>query len=217
MTDFTLICCVVNIGDASKVLKSARKHGIKKSVISIGKGTLSSRLLTFLKINETRKEIVSMVVETELASEAIKGISKDMAFEKPHHGIAFTHPASGLFDSEHKAENNTKKNEVENSMYNAIYVIVERGKAEDVIDAANKAGARGGTIVNARGSDSQETKKLFSIEIEPEKEKVIIIAKSELKNDIVEALKKHLNIDEPGNGIIYVLDVKEVYGLHQDR
>jgi len=216
MAEFRLICCVVNMGDASKVLKAAGKHGIKEAVISIGKGTLNSRLLSILKINEIRKEIVSIVVETELATEAIKGISKDMAFEKPHHGIAFTHPVSGLFGSRHKNEKSEKANEVENNMYNAIYVIVERGNAEDVVEAATKAGARGATIVNARGAGSQETKKLFSIEIEPEKEKVIIIAKRELKDDIVEAVKSRMNIDEPGNGVIFVLDVNEVYGLHQD-
>ena len=215
MAEFRLICCVVNMGDASKVLKAARKHGIKEGVISIGKGTISSQLLTFLKINEMRKEIVSMVVEAELATEAIKGISKDMAFEKPHHGIAFTHPVSGLFGDRHQDKKNTKTCEVENSMYNAIYVIVEKGQSEDIIDVANKAGARGATIVKARGSGSEEAQKLFSIEIVPEKEKIIIITESELKNNIVEAIKEHMNIDEPGNGIIFVLDVNEVYGLHK--
>ena len=216
MADYKLICCVVNMGDASKVLRAAGKYGVADSVISIGKGTLNSRLLTFLKINEVRKEIVSMVVETELAAEAIKGISKDMAFEKPHHGIAFTHPVSSVFGMTHKPEKNTKTNEVESSMYNAIYVIVERGKAEAIVEAANSAGARGATIINARGSGSQETQQLFSIEIEPEKEKVIIIAKRELKDAIVEAIKIQANIEKQGNGIMFVLDVNEVYGLHQD-
>jgi Nitrogen regulatory protein PII len=215
MAEYRLICCVVNMGDASKVLKVARKHGVKEGIVSVGKGTMNNRVLTVLKINEVRKEIVSMVVETELATQAIKSISKDMAFEKPHHGIAFTHPVSGLFGSKHKAEKNTKMDEVENSMYNAIYVIVERGTAEEVVEAANKAGAQGATIVNARGSGSQETQRLFSIEIEPEKEKVIIIAKAELKDGIVEAVKKQMHIDEPGNGVIFVLDVNEAYGLHQ--
>jgi len=214
MAEFRLICCVVNMGDASKVLKVARKHGVTDCVISIGKGTLNSRLLAFLKINDMRKEIVSMVVETELATETINAISKEMAFNKPHHGIAFTHPVSGLFGSVHKEEKNTKTSEVENIMYNAIYVIVERGKAEDIVEVANQAGARGATIVNARGSGNQETYRLFSIAIEPEKEKVIIITKCEFKDAIVEAIKSYTNIDERGNGIIFVLDVNEVYGLH---
>ena len=100
-------------------------------------------------------------------------------------------------------------------MYSAIYVIVERGKAEDVVEVANKAGSRGATIVNARGSGSQEAQKLFSLEIESEKEKVIIIAKSEMKDAIIEAIRNHLDIDAPGTGIIFVMDVNEVYGLHQ--
>jgi Nitrogen regulatory protein PII len=215
MAEFALICCVVNIGDSSKVLKFARKYGIKEGIVSIGKGTLNSRLLTFLKINEIRKEIVSMIVEGESAFETIKGISEDMAFEKPHHGIAFMHSVSGLSDDKHNFEENTKKTEVKNCMYSAIYIIVERGKAEDVIEVANNAGSRGGTIVNARSAGSHETQKLFSLEIEPEKEKIIIIAKTELKDNIITAVKNHLNLDEPDNCTIFVLDVNEVYGLHQ--
>ena len=216
MAEFRLICCVVNMGDASRVLSVAKKHGVKEFVTSIGRGTLNNRLLKFFKIYDVRKEIVSMVVPTELASEAIEDISKHMAFEKPHHGIAFIHPVSELLGSKYDNNKKTQTNEVEISMYNAIYVIVERGKAEDVVEAANKAGARGATIINARGSGSQDAKKLFSIEIEPEKEKIIIIAKQELKDSIVEAIKEYMTTDEPGNGVIFVLDVNEVHGLHKD-
>ena len=216
MAEFRLICCVVNRGEASRVLKFAKKYGVKEGVVSMGKGTLNSRLLTFLKIAEVRREIVSMVVETELANEAIKGISKDMEFEKPHNGIAFTHPVTGLFGSKHKVDKNRETtNEVESNMYSAIYVIVEKGNAEDIIEAANNAGARGATIVNARSSNIEEKQTLFSIEIAAEKEKVIIITKNDMKDTIVEALKKHMNIDEPGNGIIFVMEVNEVYGLYK--
>ena len=98
-------------------------------------------------------------------------------------------------------------------MYNAIYVVVDKGKAENVIEAANKAGARGGTILNARGSGVHETQKLFSIEIEPEKEEVLIITKTEMKDSIITSIKTDLKIEEPGTGIMFVLDVEEVYGM----
>ena len=213
MAGFDLICCIVKMGDASKVMKTARKYGIKNGIISIGRGSAKSRLLEFLKINEIRKEIIYMIVETQLASEAIKGISKDMAFAKPDHGIAFSYTVSEFLDSIHKVDENIKIKEEKNSMYKAIYVVVDKGNAESVIEVASKAGARGGTIVNARDSHTHEIQKLFSIEIEPEKEKVFIIAKNEMKDSIVEAIKRELKIDEPGNGIIFVLDVNEAYGL----
>jgi len=223
MAGYDMLCCVVNMGDASKLLKIAGKYGVRGGTISIGRGTVQNRILEFLKINEIRKEFVSMVVETDIVTEAIQGISRDMGFDKPHHGIAFSHRVSEVIvnckdmkdtDNEHTDNQNMKVKEVKEIMYNAIYVVVEKGKAEDVIEAATEAGARGGTILNARGASTQEMQKFFSLEIEPEKEKVFIITKADQKDVIVEAINQHLKEAEESNGIIYVLDVNEAYGLH---
>jgi len=225
MSGFELICCVVNFGAASKTLKTAKKYGIKGAVMSIGRGTIHSRLLDFLGINEVRKEIVTMVVEKELAHGAIKHISEDMEFNKPHHGIAFSISVEeftgkkNILNTDNTGEkvietNDLNLNEVKDSMYKIIYVIVDKGNAEDVIEAANKAGARGGTIINGRGAGIHEVQKLFSIEIEPEKEEVFIITTNDLKDAIVASIKNDLKIDEPGNGLLFVMDVNEAYGLH---
>ncbi len=56
-----------------------------------------------------------------------------------------------------------------NTMYDAIFVVVDKGKAEFVVEAANEAGAKGGTIIHARGAGEYEIEKIFSMEIEPEK------------------------------------------------
>ena len=245
MTGCALICCVVNMGDASKVLKSARKYGVDYGMISLGRGTIHNRLLDFLHINEVRKEVVTMLVDDGSALAALKGIGADMGFHKPHHGIAFMFSVSErlggkvggegdaavservavnghttLSDSAAVSENtavseSTAVSEVKDGVYNIIYVVVDKGKAEYVVDAANKAGARGGTIINARGAGTDEVRKVFSVEIEPEKEEVFIITKKDGKDAIVESIRQHVNIDEPGGGILFVLDVSEVYGLHE--
>lgn len=99
-------------------------------------------------------------------------------------------------------------------MYNAIFVVVDRGKAEAVIDAATKAGSRGATIINARGSGIHETSTLFSMAIEPEKEIVMILAQVSLTESIVSIIHERLHIDEPGQGILFTLDVNKAYGLY---
>jgi len=115
----------------------------------------------------------------------------------------------------HKEEENREQETrgVNDNMYKAVFTVVDRGKAELVMDAAKKAGARGGTIINARGSGIHETSKLFSMEIEPEKEIVLILCKSDMTNNIVDAIRRELEIDKPGNGIIFVQPVDETYGL----
>lgn len=100
-------------------------------------------------------------------------------------------------------------------MYQAITVIVERGKAEDVIDAAVKAGSKGGTIIKARGSGIHETSKLFTMDIEPEKEIVLILSEADKTDAIVESIRKDMKIDEPGQGILYVQEVSKTYGLYK--
>jgi nitrogen regulatory protein PII len=218
MADFSLICCVVNLGTASRVLKEAKKYGVHGGTISIGRGTVHSRLLDFLKLNEERKEVVSMVVERELASAAIKGIADAIEFHKPHHGIAFMIPVSEFTGHKNRVEkeagSNEMKDETKNMEYKVIHVVVDRGRAEDVVEAAEKAGAAGGTIINARGAGIHEIKKVFSVEIEPEKEEVFIIAKADIKDRIVDSVREFLQLDKPGNGVLFVLDVEEVYGIH---
>lgn len=214
MLGFDLICCVVRCGDGSKTLKAAKKYGVRGATVTIGRGTVKSHLLEFLEITDVRKEIVTMIIEKEISSEAIRGISEEIAFHKPHHGIGFSLSVSEFISSKTESDKNSNNIEVKNSMYSVIYVVVEKGNAEEVIDAANQAGSRGGTIMNARGAGIHEVQKLFSLDIEPEKEVVFILTKNDLKDGIVESIRSHLNIEEPGHGVMFILDVNEVYGLH---
>lgn len=96
-------------------------------------------------------------------------------------------------------------------MYDMITTIVEKGKAEDVINMAKLGGATGGTIINARGAGDKETSRVFSIEIEPEKEIVIIISKVEMTEKIVDSIKNTLDEKD----ILFVQNVKYAYGLYE--
>lgn len=99
-------------------------------------------------------------------------------------------------------------------MYKAIFTVVDRGKAQEVIDAATAAGSRGATVINARGSGIHEKKMLFSMPVEPEKDIVMILAQDSLVEPISTAIKKALKIDEPGMGIMFVLDINKTFGLY---
>lgn len=98
-------------------------------------------------------------------------------------------------------------------MYQVITIIVDKGNAEDVVRAAEKAGSKGGTILNGRGSGVHETSKVFAMEIELEKEIVLILSEVEKTEAIISSIRKDLKIDEPGNGIIFVQDVNKTYGI----
>ena len=106
-------------------------------------------------------------------------------------------------------------------MFRKLTVIVDRGMGQDVMDIARKVGVRGGTIMHGRGTGAEYTEKLFGVEIEPEKELVLILIPEDLVSQVVNALYEELQLDEAGKGILFVEPVVEVRGLfepsHQDK
>lgn len=213
--EFELICIIVNLGQGSDIVTFSKQHDISGGTIFFGKGTIKNAFLEFLELNESRKEIVLMAAEKTTAYTVLDELNKKFNFIKPNHGIAFSTSIKNILGSKScKYKDNKESRGVENPMYNVIMVVVDKGKAESVIEAATKAGSNGGTIINARGSGIHETSKLFSMEIEPEKEIVLIISENELTESIVSSISDHLQIDKPGNGIIFVQDINKVYGLH---
>jgi len=98
-------------------------------------------------------------------------------------------------------------------MYKKLTVVVNRGLAEDVMDIALKSGVKGGTVLHGRGTGSEFTAKLLGMEIEPEKELVVILMPSELIEKVVNDLFVGLQLDNPGNGVLFVEPIVEVRGL----
>ncbi|MDD4593092.1 MAG: P-II family nitrogen regulator, partial [Parabacteroides sp.] len=150
------------------------------------------------------------------AHHILEELNKEFEFYKPNHGIAFTTSICSVIGKKSiNCENMNLDKGDEETMYHMITTIVDRGKAEEVMNAATRAGSKGGTIINARGSGIHETAKLFAMEIEPEKEIVIILTESHKTEDIVSSIKEELQIDEPGKGIIYIQNVNKTYGLRK--
>ena len=94
-----------------------------------------------------------------------------------------------------------------------IICIVNNGFSEAVMDAAREFGARGGTVLHARGTANPEAEKIFHITVQPEKEMVMIIVPSEIKDDILHALYKAVGLNTPGQGIAFSVPVEDTVGL----
>lgn len=212
---FELICVIVNFGSGSKIIKYAKQYGIRGGTIFLGKGTIKSSILQLLELNEIRKEIVIMAGDKSTAFTVMDELNEKFDFKKPNHGIVFSTSIIKILGTKNcTCIDNKESRGVEKSMYNLILIIVDKGKAESAIEAATKAGSKGGTIINARGSGVHETSKLFSMDIEPEKEIVLIISENHLTESISSSISDQLEIDKPGNGIIFIQDLDKTYGLY---
>jgi len=103
--------------------------------------------------------------------------------------------------------------------YEMIVSIVNRGYSDYVINASREAGATGGTIVFARGTNSDTSKNSFmGIAIEPEKDIVLILVKTEDRKRIMQKICDNTtSMQQDGNGICFSLPVTNVVGLKEPR
>ena len=100
--------------------------------------------------------------------------------------------------------------------HEVIFCIVNAGFTEAVMDAAREVGATGGTVIHARGTANNEAEKMWGIVVQPEKEIVMIIVKSEIKDDVLHALYRSVGLKTPGQGIAFSLPVESVVGLSDE-
>lgn len=214
--DFLIFTCILDFGRGSKALKLSKKLAAIGGTILLGRGTVENEILNMLGATETRKEIFMTIIPRELEDKFYSEALNKFKLNKPHKGIAFSMPIKYCLEKR-ETEYKSKRTGVNKMNYESIFVIVDKGLSDDVIEAAKDAGLTGGTVIHGRGSGTQEKAKLFDIEIEPEKDIVLMLSDVEKTERVVEAIDQKLNISKPGSGIIFVMDVSRTLGLYQEN
>ena len=93
------------------------------------------------------------------------------------------------------------------NQFELVLCIVNAGFSQMVMEAARGAGAKGGTIIRARGSANPASEEFFNIKIQPEKEVVMILTPKEIKDDIIRAIYKEAGLAGDAQGIAFSLPV----------
>ena len=101
-----------------------------------------------------------------------------------------------------------------NNKFEMIMCIVNTGFSETVMDAAKEVGARGGTVIHARGTANKEAEQFFHITIQPDKEIVMILVPADIKDKVLHALYQHAGLKTEGQGIAFSLPVDDVVGIN---
>ena len=102
---------------------------------------------------------------------------------------------------------------MKSSDYEVIFAIVNDGYAEDVMAVAREQGARGGTIINARGVAKEDAAAFFGISVHTEKEIVMMVVPKTIKDDILNAIYKEMGMAKKAQGIAFSLPVTDTAGL----
>ncbi len=94
-----------------------------------------------------------------------------------------------------------------------VLCVINAGHFQDVMDAARKAGATGGTLIKAHGTAKIDAENHFNIPIQSEKEIVMIIVKKEVKDSVLRAVYESSGLDTEKQGIAFSMPVDSAVGI----
>lgn len=216
-----VLTLILSESKSRRCTRLTREKGIRGGMVMIGKGTVGSAALNLLGIRSQKREIVNYLLGEKQAREILDYLDEKLQLGIHGHGIAYITPAMGAADlpaqerEMRKVLENTAPGREGEIMFKKLTVIVDRGMADEVMDLARKAGVRGGTILHGRGAGAEIATRLLGVEIEPEKELVLILAPDHLMEDVVHTLSHGLDLDKPGKGILFVEPILETRGLFE--
>jgi nitrogen regulatory protein PII len=222
-----LVMAIVNDGQAASIVSILNNAGSSASFISYGKGTAKNDLYDVLGFAEEKKQCILSILTEDSWAKAKGELNKRFEVSSYSKGIAFYSYLTSVANvSTYRylgnVRNEVAKGKGEKSMgeetmkkegYEVLFVIVNDGFTDLVIDASRKAGARGGTVLTARGTGNKEMEKFFGVVITPEKQIVLILVKKEIKDKVLSAISHDVNISAKGQGIAFSIAANDVVGI----
>lgn len=205
MSKFSLIISIVPHDKGEKLTKAAVDAGCGGGSVMMGRALAKSNFGAILGTGETTKDLIFMVVEGQKKSAIMNAIYESTQNEKTNFGEILTLDVDSLLKAGANSEGEEKMSENENkeTSRDMITVIVNKGYADDVMFAARKAGATGGTVINARGTAREDDEKFFGVHIVPEKDMLVIVVEHDKKEAVLSAIKEVKCLKEPGMGIAF--------------
>lgn len=93
-----------------------------------------------------------------------------------------------------------------------LYIIVNAGFADDVIEIVRGAGIRGATILNARGGGTRY-ESFMGITVDSEKDMILCVTDAATSERAMEAIREKAGIKTPAHSICFTLPVDKTVGV----
>lgn len=190
-------------------------------------GTAKTEILDICGLDGSTRVITAALIPKSKISEIFEMLEKTFEIRKKGKGIALTLPITGvqasmlnLLSAEQekiaKAHIERKVQQMINeTSYAMITVAVREGFSDEVIDAATKAGASGGSVIRGRRRGTEAVVQFLGISMQEEQEFVMIIVPREKKSYIMNEISSACGLQTEAHGIIFSVPVDEVLGIHE--
>ena len=194
-----------------------------------GKGTATSEMLDIFGLSGSTRLITAGILPKIAIEYLMKAAEALFSFHKKGGGIVLTvpligmqHPVFQVLSNEEKEmleqkiqERMENMEEMKHQSYVVVWVSVVSGYSDEVIDAARKVGAKGGTVLRGRQRNSERVSEWIGISTQEERDFVMMVVPRDKKREIMAAIGDACGLSTKARGVILALPVDDVFGLEE--
>ena len=220
MDGLSLLVSIVGRSRLPDLLELLQKRKVESNLISLGRGTAADDVLDMLGMESAEKAICFSVVTGGSWKILKRDLREKLRIDVPGTGIAFIVPLSSIggkrelmFLTDGQGFVRGEEESMKNTERELLLVVSNEGYNEAVMEAAKSAGARGGTIIRARGTGMNRAESFFGVSLESAKDILFIVARTGDKNRIMQAIMEKAGMNTPAKSIVFSLPVTDTAGL----
>ncbi|MBQ8137204.1 MAG: P-II family nitrogen regulator [Clostridia bacterium] len=197
-----------------------KDKGLQTHFVSIGRGTAQAKYLSILGLSETEKMVAMTVVTGRKSLEAKKAMSVRLHIEAPGIGVACIVPLAAfggkrelMFLTDGQGYEKGAENTLKGTEQVLLIAIGNQGYSEQIMDAARAAGARGGTVIRARGTGQETAERFLGISLASDKDVILIVAPTEDKTEMMQRIMREAGPGTGAGAVVFALPVTDTAGM----
>lgn len=220
MSELYMMVTIIDRKFVKKFHAFYQEMGLEVSFTTLGAGTAASEILDYFGLDGSEKCVLFHFVTGSKWKEVKHELRVRLKIDIPGIGIAFLIPISSIGGKKVlqyltvgqdfvKGEESSLKD----TKYELLVVISNQGYMEQIMDAARKVHAAGGTMIHAKGTGGRHAEKFLGVTLVPEKEMIFIVARSSAKNVIMKSIMEEAGVGTDAGAIVFSLPVTDTAGM----
>ena len=220
MSELYLMMTVTGRKLLPKLVTLCGEHGVPVSMIVLGRGTAPDARSALL-MDSPEKGVCFAAVTGTVWERLQRDLRTRLDIEAPDTGIAFTVPFSSIGGRRELAfltdgqdfQRSCEESVMKDTEHELLIVISEPGYNEMVMDAAREAGARGGTVIHARGTGLRKAEQFLGVTLASEREMTFIVVGTPARDRIMQSIMLKAGSATPAKAIVFSLPVTDTAGM----
>ncbi len=210
---------IVGREKGKKLIQTLREKNIRVHYQCVGLGTAPTEMMDIFGLGTNDKDIVISLGAESAVKELMSHFGNNFSSYSKYGGLMIVLSTSAvsrltLEILNHNIEafkgDEPMKNE---HHHNLLMISVAQGYTDDVMVCARRAGATGGTVIRGRLAESESLKELTGMEIEEERDIILILAPSNVSSQIMEDVNGKFGLRSEAHGIICAVPVEKAYKI----